>query len=103
MKKAKQKTIALKKFREILTEKKPKQIKKIKWQAFERETPFTLAFKCLSRSLSPHRLPENDSLGYGDRVGFENFADPGFFSAGAEGVQFMHSSFHAVTRWFLLH
>ena len=45
----------------------------------------TLAFKCLSRSLSPHRLPENDSLGYGDRVGLENCADPGFFSGGGGG------------------
>ena len=45
-------------------------------------------------------------LGDGGRVGLENCADPGFFSAGdgreALGVQFMHSSFHAVTRWFLL-
>ena len=49
------------------------------------ETPFTLAFKCLSRSLSPHRLPENDSLGYGDRVGLENCADPGFFQRGWRG------------------
>ena len=101
MKKKKKKQLLSKMTRD--TDRKKNKTKKIKWQAFKRETPFTLAFKSLSRSLSPHRLPENDSLGYGDTVGFENFADPGFYSAGAEGVQFMHSSFHAVTRWFLFH
>jgi len=65
----------------ILTENKTKQRKKIKWQAFERESPFTLAFNCHAF----YRLPENASLGDGDRVGLENCADPGFFSGGRGG------------------